>query len=575
MWPVFAIRAVTAFTIILVVTSTVGESAVVQYTFSVSYITGSPDGVHKNTILGINGQFPGPTIESFVGDTVEITVVNKIQDFQNVSLHWHGIDQKGSIFQDGTSQIAQCPLPYGSFQVYQYNVTRRGTYWYHSHVNSQYTEGLFGALIVHDLNEPYTYDGELTLLLHDWYHRSYQENQNWFLSPASDGNPYPDSALINGFGFYPCDLAALQNRTCSQDLQRRPVLTVQQNATYRVRVVNTAALTFFNFSIDGHILEVIEVDGVDVAQPTPVDVAQLAPGQRYSFRVHPVQDLTDFEQIFLIRSVTQKQLLRCTPNNINQYCENPRAMPDTVTAVFRRVLQDLGDEPKLVKETAEIFFDYDNLPPPVYYNRTGEDIIHLNQMGLSPLEGGPAPGNVDEEHFVESFLSRDSNGPRSGFNNISFSLPHGDPLLFTFVEDGELPDGFLALDVQLGGVVQIVIYNPLGTHPFHLHGHHFWVVGVGNPDDGPYNKYVHELTLNGVKRDTVICQSNSWVVIRFVTDNPGLWTLHCHMDWHNLSGMALLIVEGSDFFKAEKMMPPDEAIRICNLHKTRFGTSFK
>lgn len=65
-----------------------------QYTFRVSYVSGTPDGVWTNSILGINGKFPGPVIEAEMGDTLEITVINDIQDGQNVTIHWHGIYQR-------------------------------------------------------------------------------------------------------------------------------------------------------------------------------------------------------------------------------------------------------------------------------------------------------------------------------------------------------------------------------------------------------------------------------------------------------------------------------------------------
>ena len=57
--------------------------------------------------------------------------------------------------------------------------------------------------------------------------------------------------------------------------------------------------------------------------------------------------------------------------------------------------------------------------------------------------------------------------------------------------------------------------NTTEQHPFHLHGHHFWVLGSGV---GPYNGSV-EATLNVVNpmyRDTQIVPQSGWTVIRFV-----------------------------------------------------------
>lgn len=57
--------------------------------------------------------------------------------------------------------------------------------------------------------------------------------------------------------------------------------------------------------------------------------------------------------------------------------------------------------------------------------------------------------------------------------------------------------------------------NTTEQHPFHLHGHHFWVLGSGS---GPYNSSV-EATLNLVNpmyRDTQTLPEGGWTVIRFV-----------------------------------------------------------
>lgn len=45
-----------------------------------------------------------------------------------------------------------------------------GTYWYHSHNMGQYVDGLRGALVVYDPNDPYAaeYDDEEIVSLSDW-----------------------------------------------------------------------------------------------------------------------------------------------------------------------------------------------------------------------------------------------------------------------------------------------------------------------------------------------------------------------------------------------------------------------
>lgn len=44
--------------------------------------------------LGINGQFPCPTITAYVGDQIIVNVTN-LSD-EPTTIHWHGMLQKGS-----------------------------------------------------------------------------------------------------------------------------------------------------------------------------------------------------------------------------------------------------------------------------------------------------------------------------------------------------------------------------------------------------------------------------------------------------------------------------------------------
>lgn len=59
----------------------------------------------------------------------------------------------------------------------------------------------------------------------------------------------------------------------------------------------------------------------------------------------------------------------------------------------------------------------------------------------------------------------------------------------------------------------------------HLHGHAFSVVRSANQTEPNF--------VNPVQRDVVsLGTAGSNVTIRFRTDNPGPWIMHCHIDWH-------------------------------------------
>jgi FtsP/CotA-like multicopper oxidase with cupredoxin domain len=97
-----------------------------------------------------------------------------------------------------------------------------------------------------------------------------------------------------------------------------------------------------------------------------------------------------------------------------------------------------------------------------------------------------------------------------------------------------------------------IILNNLddGSHPFHLHGHSFYVLASSRSDVGwgSYNpsKSEGELRFDGgaVRKDTVSVPRRGFVVIRFKAGNEGVWMFHCHVLWHMGSGMAMGIQVG-------------------------------
>lgn len=49
-----------------------------------------------------------------------------------------------------------------------------------------------------------------------------------------------------------------------------------------------------------------------------------------------------------------------------------------------------------------------------------------------------------------------------------------------------------------------------------------------------------------MKKDTVSVPRRGYVVIRLKADNEGIWMLHCHVLFHQGSGMAMGIHVGGD-----------------------------
>jgi FtsP/CotA-like multicopper oxidase with cupredoxin domain len=71
----------------------------VKYTLDITNTTVAPDGRPRIALL-VNGQLPGPLIEANWGDTVEVTVNNKMQN-NGTTIHFHGIRQLNNSEYDG------------------------------------------------------------------------------------------------------------------------------------------------------------------------------------------------------------------------------------------------------------------------------------------------------------------------------------------------------------------------------------------------------------------------------------------------------------------------------------------
>ena len=74
----------------------------------------------------------------------------------------------------------------------------------------------------------------------------------------------------------------------------------------------------------------------------------------------------------------------------------------------------------------------------------------------------------------------------------------------------------------------------------HLHGHDFYVLGAGT---GNYSDATTLNYINPPRRDVAILPANGYLVLAFVTDNPGAWLMHCHVAWHIDLGLGAQFLE--------------------------------
>nr|AYR00609.1 laccase 4 [Steccherinum murashkinskyi] len=460
----------------------------------------SPDGFSRPAVVA-GGTFPGPVIKGNKGDNFQITVVNELTDpkmLTDTSIHWHGFFQKGTNWADGPAFVTQCPIISGNSFNYDFNAQdQTGTFWYHSHLSTQYCDGLRGAFVVYDPNDPhaslYDVDDDSTVItLADWYHTLAQDEN--LSKPV-----VADATLINGLG------RSFVNTTPTE----LAVIGVQPGKRYRMRLVSTSCDPNYAFSIDNHDMKIIEVDSVS-SQPHTVDQIQIFAGQRYSFVLNANQPVGNY-------------WIRALPGGSN--------FAGGINSAILRYEGAPVEEP-----TSQ---------PPATFNKLVETDLHpLEDLGVP---GNPVRGGADVPHVIK--VGRANN--RFNINGVSFEPPSA-PVLLQILSGHKqaqelLPEGSI-IPLPPNKTVELSFPGG-GQHPFHLHGHNFAVVqSAGN---------LTQNYVNPIWRDVVsIGNPGDNVTIRFNTDNPGPWFLHCHIDWHLEVGLAVVFAEDVPGTKSANPVPP-------------------
>jgi len=500
---------------------------IVKYSLRAERISLIPtvDGFNK-TQLAFNGEFPGPTIIANLGDTLSILVTNAFDE--GLSVHWHGIHQKGSLTQDGALGVTQCPIAPGTSRTYTFNVNQTGTYWYHAHSAIHYGDGLYGALII-DGNEFYNYGADEIVMVADWYHGDLKQLFGSFVQSTTGNEPVPDNIIMNGIGqgyCNPCDYASI---------------TVPNNSPTLFRIINAAIFAPITVSLDGHYLMVVEVDGTPVIQPgftleeinnglnesSAVNQIRLNIGQRVAVLVFP---LTISGQ-----PDTNSYWLRATMDN------DVFPSPAPVSSVLGIVSYSSPYIPKSDDWSSKVCVS----SKPCSYCVDVNDLITL-----SPNNGG-IPASPDQtETIVIDFVANSQGFNRPILNTISCTPPTSTYYL-ALVQAGKFPSTDFpcyTVTIDYGKIVRMIFNNrDPGEHPMHLHGYKFWVLQEAAPDAGDYNAANADLNLvNPLYRDVATVNPNSFLVIQFVADNPGLWMLHCHIDWHMNIGFVGLVNIGQE-----------------------------
>lgn len=507
-------------------------------------------------VVTVNGQYPGPTATVRDGDYVSVTVINKSK--YNATIHWHGVFQLRTAWADGPEYITQCPIQPGGKYTHKFRVTgQHGTLWWHAHF-SWLRATAFGAFIIlPPRNYVYPFEKpkhEETLLLNEWWDANPMDVIAEALRTGT-GVEDPATLVING---QPGELVR-----CSDTTR----IKVKKGEKVYLRIINAAMNTAMFAAVANHTLTVVAADA-NYVQPFNTSYIVIDPGQT------------------LDAVLTADQ-------PCGTYYFAPRMWANTgtvLTSVATRATAIIEYSCPPVNSTTP----YPNLP-----DMTDNDAVESFHRQLHGLESKDVPTKLDEDMLIAVSLNQficpnQTCDFATSLNNVSFKFPtvsilnayyHNIPDVYTpdFPDrpipkfnftDTSMPDntsftiqGTRVKMLRYNSAVQIVLqgtgFQGGESHPLHLHGQDFYVVGRGFGNFDHVTDTAKFNLTHPISRNTVSIPINGWTAIRFVAKNPGAWLMHCHLDHHLSVGMGTVFITEDGDRHDQKLLPPPPDLPKC------------
>jgi FtsP/CotA-like multicopper oxidase with cupredoxin domain len=380
-------------------------------------------------------------------------------------IHGHGLTPPFQ--QDGVPYVSAPPIPAGGTQNYDFRLDFPGTFWMHSHVGFQEQQLLSAPLIIHDAGTRGASVQEIVVMLHDF---TFSDPREVFASLKQGGRKQTTSA--------PPAMSNMQNMkpdlndvdydaflANDRTLADPNVTRVEPGGHVRLRLINGSAAT--NYWIDLGELRgtLIAVDGTPV-KPVALQSLPLAIAQRADILIE----------------VPREQGAHAILAQVEGKTDRTGIVLATARANVTRIEGSAGR------------------PSPAF-DFTFEQALRA----AKPL--APHPAGIVRDVLLS-----------------------GDMQAYVWMMDNQVYPKITPVTVSAGTRVELVMRNKtMMSHPMHLHGHRFQVIGFD------------QQRFPGAVRDTVLVPPLRTVTVAFDADNPGRWAFHCHNLWHLAAGMMAVV----------------------------------
>jgi len=512
----------------------------------------------------VNGQVPAPILHWREGDTVTLSVTNRLPTPS--SIHWHGIVLPAGM--DGVPGLSFDGIAPGETFVYRFEVRQSGTYWYHSHSRFQEQTGLYGPLVIAPRDgERFPADREHVVLLSDWtdenpdalfaklkklsdfYNFNEPTAEDFARDVARSGlkEAIDKRSMWNRMRMSPTDFSDVSGYTYTYLINgTAPAANwtglFNPGEKVRLRFINGSSSTIFDVRIPGLKMTVISTDGQDV-EPVSVDEFRISAAETYDVIVEP----QDAAYTLFAQSIDRTGYARGT---LSPRVGMQAAVPEldrpqwlTMTDMMGAMAGAHGtpdiDQASMDHASMEgmthgpMASGPRDSAPKVRHAKTeygpGVDMrvdmprTNLDDPGINLRNNGRRVLTYADLHTIGGPLD-----PRAPSREIELHLT-GNMERFMWSFDGQKFSEAKPIHFRYGERLRIVLVNDtMMTHPIHLHG--MWSE-VESPD-GTFQVRKHTVNVQPAQRVTYLVNA----------DALGHWAYHCHLLYHMEAGMFRAVV---------------------------------
>lgn len=295
-----------------------------------------------------------------------------------------------------------------------------------------------------------------------------------------------------------------------------------------LRIVNAALNEELFFKISGHELTIVEVDA-SYTKPFKTDTIFIGPGQttnailtadqnsgNYQIAISPFMDTT---------VATDNQTATATI----QYKTTPAYSPAILTKIPPRNATSL---------TTNFMDSLRSLNSKTYPAKVPLTVDHslffTIGVGINPcsscMNGSRVVGNINNVSFVMPTMALLQAHYYKINGVFTEDFPGNPPTAFNYTGNNtatttQTTNGTKVYKLEFNSTVELVIQGTNivapESHPTHLHGFNFFVIGKGVGNYDPKNDPKKFNLVDPVERNTVSVPTGGWTAIRFRADNPG------------------------------------------------------